>query len=363
MKMVHSGLGAPVFSRQAWTLIGSTTPTEWKDTINVKHHPSRGAGRLAGRLACAGPGHPRRGFRETRGSLGRLPVAVRRLCRAGGADARWLGDPAGNRRASPPASRRSCVSANSSMSPTSSGPRTTSWSCSRAELEPLKAQAEHPRRAVHVGHQGQEPGRPVRLCPGQGTEARQAQGPRLVGRHQGPEQGARHGAGGLQLLGLRRRTRHGHLQGRHAAPARARKSSASEASPASVRPDGRAHGSARPGTATTTRFCTIAARRAPSGRRCPKSIAGRTIYGARFADDNNTVYALVTDAARTRPGLPDRPQGRHAHQAGGPTLTLMSAVHVRRPGRHSVRRDLRRGQARRSSTSTRTRNGRSCTRA
>jgi dipeptidyl aminopeptidase/acylaminoacyl peptidase len=28
----------------------------------------------------------------------------------------------------------------------------------------------------------------------------------------------------------------------------------------------------------------------------PKSIAGRSIYGARFADDNNTVYALVTDA-------------------------------------------------------------------
>jgi dipeptidyl aminopeptidase/acylaminoacyl peptidase len=28
----------------------------------------------------------------------------------------------------------------------------------------------------------------------------------------------------------------------------------------------------------------------------PKSIAGRTIYGTRFADDNNTVYALVTDA-------------------------------------------------------------------
>lgn len=27
----------------------------------------------------------------------------------------------------------------------------------------------------------------------------------------------------------------------------------------------------------------------------PKSIAGRTLYGARFADDNNTVYALVTD--------------------------------------------------------------------
>lgn len=28
----------------------------------------------------------------------------------------------------------------------------------------------------------------------------------------------------------------------------------------------------------------------------PKSIAGRTIYGTRFADDNNTIYALVTDA-------------------------------------------------------------------
>ena len=28
----------------------------------------------------------------------------------------------------------------------------------------------------------------------------------------------------------------------------------------------------------------------------PKSIAGRTIYGSRFADDNNTVFALVTDA-------------------------------------------------------------------
>lgn len=27
----------------------------------------------------------------------------------------------------------------------------------------------------------------------------------------------------------------------------------------------------------------------------PKSIAGRTIHGARFADDNNTLYALVTD--------------------------------------------------------------------
>jgi dipeptidyl aminopeptidase/acylaminoacyl peptidase len=28
----------------------------------------------------------------------------------------------------------------------------------------------------------------------------------------------------------------------------------------------------------------------------PKSIAGRTIYGTRFAEDNNTLYALVTDA-------------------------------------------------------------------
>lgn len=28
----------------------------------------------------------------------------------------------------------------------------------------------------------------------------------------------------------------------------------------------------------------------------PKSIAGRTIYGTRFADDNNTIYALITDA-------------------------------------------------------------------
>jgi dipeptidyl aminopeptidase/acylaminoacyl peptidase len=55
----------------------------------------------------------------------------------------------------------------------------------------------------------------------------------------------------------------------------------------------------------------------------PKSIAGRTIYGARFAADNNTVYALVTDAMEPAQAYRiDLKAGTRTKLAGNPDVAV-----------------------------------------
>ncbi|MEO7397393.1 MAG: alpha/beta fold hydrolase [Ilumatobacteraceae bacterium] len=55
----------------------------------------------------------------------------------------------------------------------------------------------------------------------------------------------------------------------------------------------------------------------------PKTIAGRTIYGVRFADDNNTVYALVTDALEPAQAYRiDLKAGTRIKLAGNPDVAV-----------------------------------------
>lgn len=55
----------------------------------------------------------------------------------------------------------------------------------------------------------------------------------------------------------------------------------------------------------------------------PKSIAGRLLYGARFASDNNTVYALVTDALEPAQAYKiDLKAGTRTLLAGSPNVAV-----------------------------------------
>ena len=50
----------------------------------------------------------------------------------------------------------------------------------------------------------------------------------------------------------------------------------------------------------------------------PKSLAGYEIAGGVFAEDNNTLYARVSDKGEADAAVQARPRRRHAHEAGRP---------------------------------------------
>jgi len=65
----------------------------------------------------------------------------------------------------------------------------------------------------------------------------------------------------------------------------------------------------------------------------PKSIAGRLLYGARFASDNNTVYALVTDAFEPAQAYRiDLKAGTRTKLAGAPDAAVTGFMYEGRDG-------------------------------
>ncbi len=65
----------------------------------------------------------------------------------------------------------------------------------------------------------------------------------------------------------------------------------------------------------------------------PKSIAGRLLYGARFAADNNTVYALVTDALEPAQAYRiDLKAGTRTKLAGSPDVAVADFMYEGRDG-------------------------------
>lgn len=66
----------------------------------------------------------------------------------------------------------------------------------------------------------------------------------------------------------------------------------------------------------------------------PKSIAGRMIYGARFAEDNNTVYALVADALEPAQAYRiDLEAGTRTKLAGDPNVAVSNFMYEGIDGR------------------------------
>ena len=202
--------------------------------------------------------------------------------------------------------------------------------------------------------------------PDDGDAARPQQGQGWAILAERARQGAGQGAGRVLLLavGVRRRRPTPSSSRSTRAPARARKSSASRTATSTATWSATTTASRASPTPSTTDGDADACRTA---RRRPRVDAAAEV-DRRLRDRRRHDRRRQQHAVRAR--LPTRASPTQLYKidlAAGTRTKLVGRDdvgrrhdHDRRPQRRAVRRDLRRRQARRCSTSTRPRNGRSC---